>query len=269
MGGVSLWGFLPWSRREGLDLVPLLEKHALTSSFHAPLFAAVVHNYPAVLELLFEGGLRLTPELASEHLLLHSPRPPPVPASPSSFQKEQRECSDDEVGAANGHEEAEIQADGSSPSPGSASQMDDSQSAGAGVCRSSTPLPSNRSAQDMADEHCSTLKVTSTRQAEGDSPGRTPECKAAEAAAAAAERPAGHGGRAAPSGRVLVREAGPSTESLSLLMCAASVGNLAALRLLLRQGGAVSRTAEMQSLPGFITHGACSEQHMVITVAQA
>lgn len=56
-------------RRDGLELAPLLERHEEVSTFHAPLFTAVVHHYPAMLESLFASGLQLTPEISSEHVL--------------------------------------------------------------------------------------------------------------------------------------------------------------------------------------------------------
>ncbi len=57
-------------RREGLELAPLLERHVDRSPFQTPLFTAVTFKYPGILAALFENGLRLTPEISSEHLLL-------------------------------------------------------------------------------------------------------------------------------------------------------------------------------------------------------
>lgn len=61
-------------RRNGLELAPLLERHADRSPFHAPLFTAVVHKYPAVVPFLLRRkdgcDLQLTPALSFEHLLL-------------------------------------------------------------------------------------------------------------------------------------------------------------------------------------------------------
>ena len=37
-------------RREGLELAPLLERHEEVSTFQTPLFAAVVHRYPSMLQ---------------------------------------------------------------------------------------------------------------------------------------------------------------------------------------------------------------------------
>ena len=55
-------------RREGLNLAPLLERHSPRSAFHLPLFTAVVHNYPGMLQELLDHGLELTPAIATEHM---------------------------------------------------------------------------------------------------------------------------------------------------------------------------------------------------------
>ena len=55
-------------RREGLELAPLLERHAPRSRFHAPLFAALVHGYDGMLASLLERGLQLTPAISVEHM---------------------------------------------------------------------------------------------------------------------------------------------------------------------------------------------------------
>lgn len=58
-------------RREGLELAPLLERHAPRSAFHLPLFTAVVHNYPALLlARLFAYGLPYSPAITVEHMAL-------------------------------------------------------------------------------------------------------------------------------------------------------------------------------------------------------
>ena len=55
-------------RREGLELAPLLERQRPRSAFHLPLFTAVVHNYPGMVQQLLEHGLELTPAITTEHM---------------------------------------------------------------------------------------------------------------------------------------------------------------------------------------------------------
>ena len=55
-------------RREGLELAPLLERHSPRSAFHLPLFTAVVHDYPGMLQQLLNHGLELTPAITTEHM---------------------------------------------------------------------------------------------------------------------------------------------------------------------------------------------------------
>ena len=55
-------------RREGLELAPLLERHSPRSAYHLPLFTAVVHNYPGMLQQLLSHGLELTPDITIEHM---------------------------------------------------------------------------------------------------------------------------------------------------------------------------------------------------------
>ena len=59
-------------RREGLELAPLLERHNPRSAFHLPLFTAVVHKYPGMLQQLLDHGLELTPAITTEHMEVNS-----------------------------------------------------------------------------------------------------------------------------------------------------------------------------------------------------
>ena len=66
-GSVASLGWA-WVRREGLELAPLLERHSPRAAYHLPLFTAVVHNYPGMLQRLLGHGLALTPAITTEHM---------------------------------------------------------------------------------------------------------------------------------------------------------------------------------------------------------
>ncbi|BDA44617.1 hypothetical protein COCOBI_06-0930 [Coccomyxa sp. Obi] len=57
-------------RRQGLQLAPLLERHVDLSPYSTPLFNAIIHHYPDLLQSLVVDGLELTPEISAQHLLL-------------------------------------------------------------------------------------------------------------------------------------------------------------------------------------------------------
>lgn len=57
-------------RRQGLHLAPLLERHVDRSPFSLPLFNAIIHHYPDMLQSLAANGLELTQEISVQHLLL-------------------------------------------------------------------------------------------------------------------------------------------------------------------------------------------------------
>ena len=51
-----------------MEVTPLLHRHADESAHHMPIFSAIFHGYPDIMDALLDAGLKINTEPAIEHI---------------------------------------------------------------------------------------------------------------------------------------------------------------------------------------------------------
>jgi len=229
-------------RNNGLELAPLLERHVDRSPFHTPLFTAIVHKYPTILPRLLDpsDGLLLTPALSAEHLLLTSGVGQELAGADPSMQQV---VPSGQPAVPDGQH---LLPNGQLPVPSGQHNVPSVQLP---VPNGQPPLPSGQPAVPNGQEvmPCGPHPLPGRQQVEPSGqlpvPSGQPDVPSGQHSLPTVGQPAG---------REFVREPRPGqTESLSLLMAAASVGNIDAVDVLLSQAGTGSAEVAVHSVYGY------------------